>query len=99
MPELPEVETVVRSLAPLIEGRQIAGLWGSGLPLRLARPVDMRRLRALCVGQRVQAVGRRGKYILLQLGGGAGVSVHLGMSGRLRLQRAAEARAAHTHVV
>jgi formamidopyrimidine-DNA glycosylase len=99
MPELPEVETIVRGLAPRIEGRRIQAIWGSGLPLRLARPVALRRIRALCVDQRFQGITRRGKYILLGLGGGAGVSVHLGMSGRLRLQTADEARPPHTHVV
>jgi len=99
MPELPEVETVVRSLAPRLAGRRIAGVWGSGLPLRLARALDLDQLSALCLRRRVQAVSRRGKYILLELGGGAGVSIHLGMTGRLRLQRGHEARAPHTHVV
>jgi formamidopyrimidine-DNA glycosylase len=99
MPELPEVETIVRGLAPRIEGRPIRAVWGSGLALRLARPVALRRLRALCVGARFVTVRRRGKYILLATGPDAGVSVHLGMSGRLRLQPAAEPRPAHTHVV
>jgi formamidopyrimidine-DNA glycosylase len=99
MPELPEVETVVRSLRPRLVGRRIAGVWGSGLPLRLARPVDLRGIKALCLDRRIESVGRRGKYILVDLGGGAGLSVHLGMTGRLRLQRAAEERRPHTHVV
>jgi formamidopyrimidine-DNA glycosylase len=99
MPELPEVETVVRSLRPRLAGRRIAGVWGSGLPLRLARPVDLAGIKALCLGRRIQAVDRRGKYILVDLGGGAGVSVHLGMTGRLRVQPAGDERHAHTHVV
>jgi len=104
MPELPEVETVVRSLAPRLEGRRIVDVWGSGLPLRLARPVDLRHVSALCLRRRFRAVRRRGKYILLELGkvsdgGDQGLSVHLGMTGRLRLQPAREPRAPHTHVV
>jgi formamidopyrimidine-DNA glycosylase len=103
MPELPEVETIVRGLAPQIEGRRIDAVWGSRLPLRLARPVALARLRAICVDQRVETVRRRGKYILLGIGVGvgadAGVSVHLGMSGRLRVQPPREARPAHTHIV
>ena len=99
MPELPEVETIVRGLAPRLGGRRIEAVWGSRLPLRLARPVALQRLRAVCVDQRLQTIGRRGKYILLGTGGGAGVSVHLGMSGRLRMQPAHEARPTHTHVV
>jgi formamidopyrimidine-DNA glycosylase len=99
MPELPEVETIVRGLAPRLSGRRIQAVWGSRLPLRLARPVALQRLRALCVGRNLESIGRRGKYILLSTGGGAGVSVHLGMSGRLRLQPPHEPRLAHTHVV
>lgn len=101
MPELPEVETIVRGLAPAMTGRRITGLWGSGLPLRLARPVNLARLRATCVGVPLRAVVRLGKYILLKMGdgGGAGVLIHLGMSGRLRLHAADDLRAPHTHVV
>ena len=99
MPELPEVETVVRGLRHRLEGRPIRAVWSSGLPLRLARPLALRRLRALWVGERFVSVGRRGKYILLATGDEAGVSVHLGMSGRLRLQAASEPRPDHTHVV
>src|SRR5262249_33762871 len=99
MPELPEVETIVRGLAPRLAGRRVTALWSSRLPLRLARPIALRPLRAIAVGHGIENIGRRGKYILLGLGGTAGVSVHLGMSGRLRLQPAADARVAHTHVV
>jgi formamidopyrimidine-DNA glycosylase len=99
MPELPEVETIVRGLRPRLEGRPIRAVWGSGLPLRLARPVALRKLRSLCVDQRFVTIGRRGKYMLLAIGPDAGVSVHLGMSGRLRLQPATEPRPTHTHVV
>ncbi|HET6281356.1 MAG TPA: bifunctional DNA-formamidopyrimidine glycosylase/DNA-(apurinic or apyrimidinic site) lyase [Polyangia bacterium] len=101
MPELPEVETIVRGLAPVLTGRRMAGVWGSGLPLRLARPVPIKVLQALCTRRRIARVRRLGKYILLDLdaAGGAGVAIHLGMSGRLRTQPAAVPRAAHTHVV
>jgi formamidopyrimidine-DNA glycosylase len=99
MPELPEVETIVRMLAPRLKGQRIAGVWGSGLALRLARPVDLAHITALSVRRRFESVRRRGKYILLELGGGTGISVHLGMSGRLRLQAAAEPRLPHTHLV
>lgn len=103
MPELPEVETIVRGLGPVLTGRRVVGVWGSGLPLRLARPVPIKSLQALCARRRITRVRRLGKYILLDLeadvAGGAGVAIHLGMSGRLRVQATTEARAAHTHVV
>jgi formamidopyrimidine-DNA glycosylase len=99
MPELPEVETIVRSLRPRLEGATIEAVWTSGLPLRLARPLDARLLARTCRGARIVRVRRRGKYILIHTDEQAGVLVHLGMSGRLRLHEAAEAREKHTHVV
>jgi formamidopyrimidine-DNA glycosylase len=99
MPELPEVETIVRSLRPRLEGVTIDAVWTSGLPLRLARPLDTALLRRTCRGARIGQVVRRGKYILLETARSAGVLVHLGMSGRLRLQPASDPREKHTHVV
>jgi formamidopyrimidine-DNA glycosylase len=99
VPELPEVETIVRSLRPRLAGARIDLVWASGLPLRLARPLDLKLLRRICRGARVASVRRRGKYIVMGLGGESGVLVHLGMSGRLRLQAAGEPRERHTHVV
>ena len=101
MPELPEVETIVRGLGPALRGRRVTSVWSSGLALRLARPVDIAGLRAVSVKRAFVDVRRRGKYILLVTdeGAGEGVCVHLGMTGRLRVQPASEARAPHTHVV
>jgi formamidopyrimidine-DNA glycosylase len=99
MPELPEVETIVRSLRPRLVGARIEAVWTSGLPLRLARPLDVSLLRRTCRGARIAAVRRRGKYILIETGAAGGVLVHLGMSGRLRLCGREEAREKHTHVV
>lgn len=99
MPELPEVETIVRSLRPRLVGATIVAVETSGLPLRLARPLDTALLRRTCRGARIAAVRRRGKYILLETAPPAGVLVHLGMSGRLRLHEAGDPREKHTHVV
>jgi formamidopyrimidine-DNA glycosylase len=100
MPELPEVETIVRSLRPRLEGTLIEAVWTSGFPLRLARPLDTALLKRTCRGARIGAVRRRGKYILIQTDATAGgVLVHLGMSGRLRLHAAADPREKHTHVI
>ena len=118
MPELPEVETIVRGLGPVLRGREITAVWGSGFGLRLARPVDLRGLRDVSVGRVFTDVRRRGKYITLVTAtkgtkGTAkrstkerppsatdeGVCIHLGMTGRLRVQPATEPRAPHTHVV
>jgi formamidopyrimidine-DNA glycosylase len=102
MPELPEVETVVRTLRPQLVGRTIRAVWSSGLPLRMRRRVDEAALRAVCVGARVGAVTRRAKYVLVALerrGRAAGtLLVHLGMTGRLRVEARRAPKARHTHV-
>jgi formamidopyrimidine-DNA glycosylase len=106
MPELPEVETIVRGLDPLVRGRRIEAVWWSGHGLHLGRKVDLRGLRAVAVGRAIVGVRRRGKYILIDVDAdrqgrdaGAGIIIHLGMTGRLRVQPRAAARAPHTHVV
>ncbi len=74
-------------------------VWSSGLGLRMARVVDASALARLSVGAHVDDVRRRGKYILIDLRGGAGILVHLGMTGRLRVQASDAPRVKHTHVV
>jgi formamidopyrimidine-DNA glycosylase len=97
MPELPEVETVRRTLAPAVGGR-ISSVWTSGMGLHMARKPPRAKLRRL-VGARITAVRRHGKYLLIDTDRAESILVHLGMTGRLRIQRASEPRAPHTHVV
>jgi len=108
MPELPEVETIVRGLDPLVRRRRIEAVWWSGQGLHLGRKVDLRGLRAVAVGRAIVGVRRRGKYILIDVDGdpdrqgrnsGAGIIIHLGMTGRLRVQPKSAPRVPHTHVV
>jgi len=99
MPELPEVETVVRTLRPQIVGQSIRSLWTSGQSLRMARKLDKGRLQDTCIGATICAVRRRGKYILIDFESGSGVLVHLGMTGRLTVTDEEKERAKHTHVV
>ncbi|HRC55005.1 MAG TPA: bifunctional DNA-formamidopyrimidine glycosylase/DNA-(apurinic or apyrimidinic site) lyase [Kofleriaceae bacterium] len=96
MPELPEVETVRRTLAPIL-GARLTSVSASGLPLRLGAKVPVAGLRKL-VGCKVVALRRLGKYLLLDVEGDKGILVHLGMSGRLRVFDAGEATALHTHL-
>jgi formamidopyrimidine-DNA glycosylase len=100
MPELPEVETIVRGLKPRVRGRRIESVWWSGHPLHLRRKVDVRGLRAVAVGHAIADVRRIGKFILLAVDGApdCGVLIHLGMTGRLGVEPAGAARARHTHV-
>ena len=80
MPELPEVETVRRGLAPVLEGRRIAAAEVRRADLRWPFPP---RMAARLAGTRVLALRRRSKYLLADLDGGETLIVHLGMSGRL----------------
>jgi formamidopyrimidine-DNA glycosylase len=80
MPELPEVETVRRGLAPVMEGRRI-------LRADVRRP-DLRwplpdRMAERLTGARIERLGRRSKYILADLDTGETWLMHLGMSGRM----------------
>jgi len=108
MPELPEVETVRRGLAPVMEGRSIARAQARRPDLRWPLPPD---LAARLTGARVLALRRRSKYLLADLSTGETLLTHLGMSGRIVVARA-EARiavgafvhdhpapAAHDHVI
>ncbi|MEJ6396342.1 bifunctional DNA-formamidopyrimidine glycosylase/DNA-(apurinic or apyrimidinic site) lyase [Yoonia sp. 208BN28-4] len=80
MPELPEVETVRRGLAPVMEGAVIARAEVNRPDLRWPFPDDM---AARLEGQQVERLRRRSKYILADLSGGESLLIHLGMSGRM----------------
>jgi formamidopyrimidine-DNA glycosylase len=94
MPELPEVETTRRGIAPHARRRRILKL--AVYEPRLRWPVA-RSLPRQVAGQRIERIGRRAKYLLLALEGGGSLLVHLGMSGNLRAVPAATARLKHDH--
>ena len=81
MPELPEVETIRSQLAPRLVGHRISGVEIAD-PLLVA-PAHAAAFAAALVGRRIDSIGRRGKYLLLQLDSGAVVALHLRMTGRL----------------
>lgn len=91
MPELPEVEVTRRSFAEGIAGATVLSV-ALGKPLRW--PLGC--VPSLLAGQRVLAVRRRGKYLLLDLSGGL-LLVHLGMSGSLRFAHHLPAPGGHDH--
>lgn len=82
MPELPEVETTVRGLAPVLEGRRIASIELRRADLRRPFPPD---LRQRATGARVISLRRRAKYGLIDTDRGDTLVFHLGMSGSWRL--------------
>ena len=83
MPELPEVETIRRDLEPLVVGRSIVGVEVDPATLPLLAGTSMDLLRENLVGRRIDALGRRGKYLMLALDDGRTFVVHLRMTGRL----------------
>jgi len=94
MPELPEVETTRRGIAPHLEGRRIEALVVRERRLRWPVPEG---LEPLLPGQRIRAVERRAKYLLLRLERG-NLILHLGMSGSLRVLPAATPVEKHDHL-
>jgi formamidopyrimidine-DNA glycosylase len=109
MPELPEVETVRRGLEPAFVGARIVAVEQRRADLRFPFPVDF---AARLTGRRVEALGRRAKYLLADLEGGDVLVMHLGMTGRFTVvppagpahapgefHHEAGGLAAHDHVV
>ncbi len=86
MPELPEVETVRRGLAPVLEGARLTGVEVRRGDLRFPFPEG---LAARLEGARVLRLGRRAKYLLAALDTGETWATHLGMSGRFSVHAAA----------
>ena len=79
MPELPEVETVVRTVAPHLTGRRILS---AAFTSRFVTPGNRSALARRLTGRRIESVRRRGKFILIALDQGM-FTIHLGMTGRL----------------
>lgn len=92
MPELPEVETVRRGLAPVMEGAVIERLQLNRSDLRFPFPAN---LAAQVAGKRIVSLGRRAKYLLIDLEDGAVLVSHLGMSGSFRIEEAVQGRFHH----
>ncbi|MBO9349177.1 bifunctional DNA-formamidopyrimidine glycosylase/DNA-(apurinic or apyrimidinic site) lyase [Chloroflexus sp. MS-CIW-1] len=95
MPELPEVETVARSLVPQLQGRIIVGLAKLDWP-KMITPSPS-EFAALITGRRIESIGRRAKWLLLTLDRGWTIAIHLRMSGHLLVTEPAAASEQHVH--
>ncbi|WP_145007144.1 bifunctional DNA-formamidopyrimidine glycosylase/DNA-(apurinic or apyrimidinic site) lyase [Pseudomonas oryzihabitans] len=94
MPELPEVETTRRGIEPHVVGQRVRRVIVRDARLRWPVPED---LDVRLSGQRIEAVERRAKYLLIKAESGTLIG-HLGMSGSLRLVPADQPPAKHEHV-
>lgn len=94
MPELPEVETTRRGVSPFCQGQMVSGLVVREPRLRWPVP---ELLPGYLVGQTIETVERRAKYLLFRTAAGT-LLVHLGMSGSLRVVDAAQLPGKHDHI-
>lgn len=94
MPELPEVETSRRGIAPWVLNREVLGVVVRDRRLRWPVPGDIDRLLP---GQVIRSLSRRAKYLLFETSAGTAM-LHLGMSGSLRIVDAEEPAGKHDHV-
>ncbi len=96
MPELPEVESVRRELAPVLEGARVAAVLLRRANLRRPFPDEFARR---VTGATVLRLRRRAKYLLADLSTNDTLVMHLGMSGEFRIEPAAHSPEPHDHVV
>jgi formamidopyrimidine-DNA glycosylase len=91
VPELPEVETIRRQLEPEVVGRRIVDV--EVLDERWTRPEQPAKVEDAISGREIEAVDRRGKYLILRLDGDRALVMHLRMTGNLLLRAAGEGAA------
>src|SRR5688500_11074182 len=96
MPELPEVETVVRSLAPVVVGRTIRRV--RHVRVDMVEPVEADLVRAL-KGRSISGLVRRAKRIVFTLDDACRFFIHLGMTGQLTREEAKSPLKVHTHLI
>lgn len=97
MPELPEVETTVRALRPLLVGRTLLSV-ENDWPNQIGRP-SLPQLQARIQQRKIEAIDRRGKYILIHLSGRETLIIHLRMSGHLAVVDAVQPIHKHVHTL
>ena len=96
MPELPEVEVMRRSIRPHLLGRKVLDVAASDKKLR--QPIPLDSLRRELPGKTIVEVGRRAKFLLIQLDSGAMLIIHLGMTGNLAFLPVGAPLAKHDHL-
>jgi formamidopyrimidine-DNA glycosylase len=105
MPELPEVETIVRGLREPLVGRQFTGIrvgWENLIARprpELAEGPPVEEFKQGLIGQTISGVKRRGKYLVFALSGGGSLIFHLRMTGRLLIKNRGDELDKHDHLV
>ncbi len=97
MPELPEVETIRRSLQDKIKGKTLTGV--EVFLEKIVKGVELNHLDAKLNGKKITRLDRRGKYLIIHLSGGLAIVIHLRMTGQLLYCSPEQEKAKHTHVV
>ncbi|MBU7006759.1 DNA-formamidopyrimidine glycosylase [Phosphitispora fastidiosa] len=97
MPELPEVETIRRSLEDKIKGKTFTGI--EIFLEKILKGIDAGEFDEKLKGKKITGISRRGKYLIIQLSGGLVMVVHLRMTGQLLYCSAEQERVKHTHVI
>src|SRR5437868_1104229 len=97
VPELPEVETSARGLRPRLVDRRVVSVGGVDWPRMLPNTTEA-ELQEELVGRQVTSIGRKGKYLLIELDGDTWLVIHRKMSGNLLLATAEAPPVKHTHL-
>ncbi|MGL1932784.1 MAG: bifunctional DNA-formamidopyrimidine glycosylase/DNA-(apurinic or apyrimidinic site) lyase [Desulfotalea sp.] len=95
MPELPEVEVIMRGIKPLLLGKTIGKIGESGKRLRL--PIPMAELKEYFCGAKITRIYRRAKYLCLEINKSSTVIIHLGMTGNVGIFPSNSQKAKHDH--
>lgn len=99
MPELPEVETVVKGLRPLIKNKLVTAVEIREENMIAYPEADIEAFKNSLVGSKIIDVNRRGKYIIIELNINKNLVIHLRMTGKLLVKEVKEFRDKHTHVI
>jgi len=99
MPELPEVETVVKGLRPLITDKIVTAVEIREENMIGFPEADIETFTDSLIGSKIEAINRRGKYIIIELSTNKKMVIHLRMTGKLLVKEVEEFRDKHTHVI
>ncbi len=99
MPELPEVETVIKGLRPLVTDRIVTGVEIREENMIAYPKNDIETFKNSLIGSKIEAINRRGKYIIIELDTDKNMVIHLRMTGKLLVKEVEEFRDKHTHLI